>query len=232
MGERTKIEWCDATWNPVTGCTPVSAGCEHCYARAIAKRFPSLYLDDFSVTYHPHRLGDPSRWRTPRHVFVCSMGDLFHPAAEDDWIETVLQVIEACPRHTFMVLTKRPHHMRNFALVWPDNLWAGVTIESAKYMERLDCLTNTPYPVRFLSCEPLLGPIPGIMRNGPKPDWVIVGCESGPGRRPMNPDWAREIRDQCVEANVPFFLKQMEIDGRVVKMPELDGRVWAERPTT
>ena len=137
-----------------------------------------------------------------------------------------------------MVLTKRPQYMRNYTWCWPGNLWAGVTIELIDHIERLDLLTTqadrteTPYPKRFLSCEPLLGPIPGIVRNGPKPDWVIVGCESGYGRRPMEIDWAREIRDQCVEASVPFFLKQMEVDGKLVKMPELDGRVWAERPTT
>jgi protein gp37 len=165
------------------------------------------------------------------------MGDLFHPAGKNWWVDVVLQTIRECPQHTFMVLTKRPEYMRNHIWNWPKNLWAGVTIELADYIGRLNLLTtqangaDTEYPVRFVSCEPLLGPIPGLMRNGPRPDWVIVGCESGHGRRTMDIDWARGIRDQCVEAEVPFFLKQMEVDGKLVKMPELDGRVWAERPT-
>ena len=236
MSDKTKIAWATATWNPVTGCTPVSEGCDHCYAERLVHRFKDNYPNGFQPTYHPQRLGTRVHWRMPRRIFLCSMGDLFHPSVKEHWVTTIFRIIESCPRHTFMVLTKRPERMRKHTWCWPDNLWAGVTVELAEHLNRLDLLTvedgwtRTEYPKRFLSCEPLLGPIPGIMRNGPNPDWVIVGCESGPGRRPMDPDWAREIRDQCVENDVPFFLKQMDVGGKLVKMPELDGQVWAQRP--
>jgi len=197
----------------------------------MAKRFPAHFPHGFEPTYHINRLREPTAWARPRRIFVCSMGDLFHDDVPDQWVEDVFEVIGLTPRHTFMVLTKRPHRMRYFALKWPDNLWAGVTVESGRHMERFECLMGTPYPVRFVSFEPLLNRVSGYLpRGGRMLDWVIAGCESGLGRRPAPTGEFKAIRDWCVMHQIPFFLKQMEIDRRLVKMPELDGRVWAERP--
>ena len=231
MSRRSKIEWCDATWNPVTGCTKVSAGCAHCYAEQLTRRFPQHYPRAFAVTLWHTRILEPLHWKKPRRVFVCSMGDLFHARVPDSFIEDVFGTIRACPRHTFMVLTKRPGRMRYFALAkWPKNLWAGVTVEDRDSLWRLEKLVDTPYPKRFVSFEPLLQRMPDLRPLLRRVDWAIVGCESGPKRRGMFGGWATDLQDQCVDVGVPFFLKQMEVDGKVVKMPELDGRVWAERP--
>lgn len=293
----TKIEWADAVWNPVTGCTPVSDGCKNCYAKRMAQRMRGRFGypadDPFRPgTVHEDKLDEPLRWRKPRRVFVCSMGDLFHEKVSDEQIAKIWSVMDLCSRrwkgkellegtlHTFMILTKRPERMRQWVsyckapkvtpgvithdgTVWPDpyiqdgegtgivvgladswplpNVWLGVSVEDQKTAnERIPQLLDTPAAVRFVSCEPLLGPVdlepyliscvdcgnrgssayirdfPSLCQNvcpkegeGPGLDWVICGGETGPGARPMHPDWARSLRDQCVEAGVPFFMKKM-----------------------
>lgn len=226
MSDKTAIEWADATWNPVTGCTPVSAGCAHCYAERMTRRFPNKYPDGFDVALQPWALDKPRHWRKPRRVFLCSMGDLFHAKVPEDYIKDVLAVVRDCPQHTFLVLTKRPESMRFFAWphLWPDNLWGGVTVEDADNLWRRDLLLKTPIPHRFVSFEPLLGPVEDFQVDGLH--WVVAGCETGPGRRPADRDWFRGIRDECVDMGVPFFLKQMVVRGRVTKTPELDGTRW------
>lgn len=248
MTDRTKIEWADATWNPITGCSKVSEGCDHCYAETIARRFAgtSAYPHGFEVTLRPERLDQPLRWQRPRRIFVNSMSDLFHRDVPDEYIARVFAVMARAPQHTFQVLTKRPGRMRSllaheafadwvgsFVRVgysgrwasnrWPlQNVWLGTSVENQKWADvRIPQLLGTPAAVRFLSCEPLLGPlnlrtgryamppdgeILGTSLNGI--DWVIVGGESGPGARPMHPDWARSLRDQCAAAGVPFLFKQ------------------------
>lgn len=260
----TKIEWTEQTWNPVTGCTKISAGCKHCYAEYMAKRLQAMgqekYKNGFGITLHPAALENPLSWRKPRIVFVNSMSDLFHEDVPNEFITKVLWTIKRAHWHTFQVLTKRADRM--MALMteigrvnaprgddfWPiPNLWLGVSVENQQAAdERIPHLLRTPAAVRFLSCEPLLGDIDldfsaigiGLEQDGHGNsailggiDWVICGCESGPNARPMNPDWARSLRDQCQSAGVAFFLKQMEVGGRLVKMPELDGKVWGEYPT-
>lgn len=217
----TKIEWTDTTWNPVTGCDRTSPGCDHCYAMALAKRLRAMgqakYQHDgdprtsgpgFAVTLHPSDLDAPRSWTKPRRVFVNSMSDLFHPAVPVEFIRDVVTVIAETPQHTYQILTKRSHRLRRLGdqLSWPPNLWMGVSVESNRYLYRADHLRSVPAAVRFLSLEPLLGPLPDLDLSGI--DWVIVGGESGPGARPMDPDWARNIRDRCQATNTPFFFKQ------------------------
>jgi protein gp37 len=229
MGDRTGIEWTDATWNPVTGCTKVSQGCKHCYAeRIFARPYPGRAFTD--VRCHEDRLDVPLRWKRPRRIFVNSMSDLFHEDVPDAFLARVWDVMVRCPQHSFQVLTKRPERMARalgpsgigfYACDGPvprpqPNIWLGVSVEDqATADERVPLLLRTPAAVRFLSCEPLLGPIdltglkatPG---NGfvNRLHWVIVGGESGPKARPMHPQWARTIRDQCVKAGIPFLFKQ------------------------
>lgn len=306
---KTKIEWADRVWNPITGCEKVSAGCAHCYAERIARRFwkDRKFTD---VRIHPERLREPLHWRKPQRIFVNSMSDLFHERVYDNdesFIDEVFAVAAACPQHTFMILTKRSGIMRNYfnhprrtmyvesalewlyegrihmmpELVWPlPNVWPGVSVENQRTAdERIPLLLQTPAAVRFVSCEPLLGPVDltEIMEsrpdlpdgvygknsiknalkspeehlfwtdNRPRLDWVIVGGESGPGARPMHPDWVRDIRDQCLTANVPLFFKQWgewqfvmkdyepnhvmyERVGKKKAGRELDGMVWDEFP--
>ncbi len=250
----TKIEWCknqDGTkgevWNPVTGCTKISEGCQNCYAERIAKRFWGDRPFN-QVICHKDRLGQPSYWRDPKRVFVCSMSDLFHPEVPGDFIEDVIEVIANYPQHIFMVLTKRPERMKTiFTEVMIalkekplSNLWLGVTAENqARADERIPILLQIPAVVRFVSVEPMLESLDlthdldgyqGNDKYGPRLDWVIAGAESGPGARFFDESWARSLRDQCIEVNVPFFYKQGRIDGKLVKMPELDGRVWDQYP--
>ena len=227
MGQ-TKIEWTDAVWNPVTGCTKVSEGCEHCYAERIAKRFwKGRKFGD--VRIHPERLDEPEHWRKPRRVFVCSMSDLFHEKVPFTFIGRAFRKMDFCEQHIFQILTKRIYRAAQFCLrdnllyctgmsVLPQNVWLGVSCENQKWAaQRIPKLLQIPAAVRFVSFEPLLGPVdltdihPVKEPYIPDPvlDWVIVGGESGPGARPMDPDWARSIRDQCREAGVPFFMKQM-----------------------
>lgn len=281
MSDKTGIEWADATWNPITGCTKVSEGCRNCYAKTFTERFqgtPGHYFETgFKVTLRPEKLDQPLRWRRPRRIFVNSMSDLFHPDVPDDYIDQVFAVMALCPEHTFQVLTKRPERMREYLnerrenicesvafnaqdgnrvvqllggkwispqigeygrvelagyfddveIPWPlPNVWLGVSVENQQAAdERIPLLLQAPAAVRFLSCEPLLGPVdlesvPGIFQiEHPNNegygvsaiygiDWVIVGGESGHAARPMNPDWARSLWDQCQVASVPFFFKQ------------------------
>ena len=311
MGAVSKIEWTDSTWSPVTGCTKVSEGCDHCYAETIAHRFAGTkaYPNGFDVTLRPERLDQPLRWQRPRRIFVNSMSDLFHKDVPGEYIARVFAVMALAPRHTFQVLTKRPGRMRsllNSAAFWREvrasvtrdlgrideavglvvnplpNVWLGTSVESQKWADvRIPQLLATPAAVRFLSCEPLLGPVNlrhmdverqahtdgelGMYfidaltgrntdmgrpcRDVSRLDWVIVGGESGSGARPMHPDWARSLRNQCVAAGVPFLFKQWgewapdvvletgriagESMSRVGKRAAgrvLDGRTWDEYP--
>ena len=232
----TEIPWATETWNPVTGCTPVSAGCKNCYAKRIAKRFwgKRKFSD---VQCHEDRLSIPSKWKKPRRIFTCSMGDLFHQKVDYNFIYTVLQVIEELPRHTFMMLTKRDTRMQEElcrcyriaegADIIP-NLQLGVTIEHPNYLYRANTLRETPAAVRFISAEPLLCDISGIDLT--EIDGVICGCESGAKARPTETDWIRRLRDKCVKTGTAFFLKQRMVGGKLIKMPELDGQRWAEFP--
>lgn len=220
---RSKIEWTDETWNPVTGCTKVSEGCEHCYAERITNRFGGPGAFD-KVVLHPDRLEQPLHWRKPRRVFVNSMSDLFHEAIDATFIARVFNVMGEARQHTFQVLTKRPGRMASMVREYYrivdcepyPNVWLGTSVETQKWADvRIPKLLETPAAVRFLSCEPLLGPVDlALTLDGldAYPEslihWVIVGGESGPGARPMHPNWARELRDQCVSWDVPFFFKQ------------------------
>jgi protein gp37 len=234
VAEQTGIEWTDATWNPITGCTKISPGCKNCYAERLALRLRAMgnprYRNGFAVTLHPDLLTLPLRWHQPRRIFVNSMSDLFHEAVPEDFIRQVFDVMARADCHVFQILTKRSPRLAALAprLRWAPNIWQGVSVESARYTTRIDHLQTVPASVRFLSIEPLLGPIPTLPLGGI--DWVIVDGESGPGRRPMAAQWAREIRDQCIAAGVPFFFKQWggrtpKAGGRV-----LDRRTWDEMP--
>jgi len=229
------IEWTDATWNPVTGCTKISPGCKHCYAERMAKRLRAMgqhrYRNGFAVTLQPDALDAPLSWRTPRLIFVNSMSDLFHADVPLDYIRQVFAVMEEADWHVFQILTKRAERLSKIAslIPWPQNVWMGVSVESAEYTWRIAHLAKVPAAVRFLSVEPLLGPIPRLPLRGI--DWVILGGESGPSARPMAAAWAEQIRDRCVEVKVPFFFKRWggvwkKRTGRV-----LDGRTWDEMPT-
>jgi protein gp37 len=234
MADHSGIEWTDATWNPVTGCTKISPGCKHCYAERLATRLRAMgnprYRDGFAVTLHADQLTLPLRWKRSKRIFVNSMSDLYHEAVPDDFIRRVFDVMLAAPQHVFQILTKRSDRVAALAssLPWAPNVWQGVSVENADYVSRIDDLREVPAAVRFLSVEPLLGPI----RDLPLAliDWVIVGGESGGRRRPVDPEWVRGIRDQCVVAHVPFFFKQW--GGRTPKSGGrvLDGRTWDEMP--
>ncbi|NME80097.1 phage Gp37/Gp68 family protein [Rhodococcus sp. 105337] len=243
MADNSAIEWTEATWNPVTGCDRVSAGCDHCYALTLAKRLKAMgadkYQNDgnpitsgpgFGVTVHPQSLDQPYRWRNPRVVFVNSMSDLFHAQVPIGFIRDVFDVMIDTPQHTYQVLTKRSLRLARIAdkLDWPNNVWMGVSVEDNSVLNRVDHLREVPATVRFLSCEPLLGPLDGINLNGI--GWVIAGGESGPNYRPMELSWARGIRDICTSADVPFFFKQW--GGRTPKAlgRQLDGQLWNEMP--
>lgn len=234
MATQSGIEWTHTTWNPVTGCTKISHGCKHCYAERMAKRLREMgvakYKQGFSVALHESVLDEPLKWKSPRLVFVNSMSDLFHKSVPSDFIEQVFEVMNFASHHTFQVLTKRPTRVvqMNRGLRWTPNIWLGVSIESERWLGRLICLKETDAQVKFLSLEPLLGPLPNIQLEGI--DWVIVGGESGPGARRMEAEWVREIRDHCVRRDVPFFFKQWggvfkKRGGRV-----LDNRTWDQMP--
>lgn len=244
MADGSAIEWTAATWNPTTGCDRISAGCDHCYALALAARLKAMgqpkYQNDgdprtsgpgFGVTVHPAALGIPKRWREPRLVFVNSMSDLFHARVPLSFIRDVFTVITDTPQHTYQVLTKRASRLPRIAdkLEWPPNLWVGVSVEDASELPRVDQLRAVgAAALRFLSCEPLLGPLDSL--DLADIGWVIAGGESGPRFRPLHPDWLRDIRDRCVTEEVPFFFKQW--GGRTPKAGgrELDGRMWNEMP--
>src|SRR5215471_4065711 len=219
MSTTTTIEWTrdsaggiGATWNPVTGCEKVSPGCAHCYAEVFAERFRGVpdhpYQQGFDLRLWPDRLTLPLRWRRPRLIFVNSMSDLFHPEVPDQFIAQVFEVMVEAPQHTFQVLTKRHERLAQLAadLPWPPNVWMGVSIENRRFVHRADHLRRVRSAVRFISAEPLLGPLDGLDLGGIH--WLIAGGESGPGARPMHPDWARQLRDRCQESGVAFFFKQ------------------------
>ncbi len=235
MAQSSHIEWTDATWNPVTGCTKISPGCAHCYAATMAKRLEAMgqarYRNGFKVTLQPDVLEAPLRWKQPKLVFVNSMSDLFHDAVPGEYIASCFDVMNRAKQHTFQVLTKRPLRAEQLAsgLTWTPNIWLGVSVENANYVSRINYLTRIPARIRFLSIEPLLGAIPNL----PLDDihWVIVGGESGPGARTMQEVWVVQIRDQCVARGVPFFFKQW---GGVQKFRtgrRLQGRFWNQMPT-
>lgn len=234
MGKNTKIEWTETTWNPVTGCVKISPGCANCYAERMAHRLHLMgsarYKNGFKVTMHDEVVEAPLRWKKPQRIFVNSMSDLFIKDIPVNFIKKVFDVMGRADWHNYQVLTKRADRLLelNSELSWEPNIWMGVTVESRDYTHRIDCLRNTGAYVKFLSIEPLLGPIPNLDLTGI--DWVIVGGESGPGARPMDPAWVLDIRDQCQKAGVPFFFKQW---GGVQKKKagrELDGRTWDEMP--
>jgi protein gp37 len=231
---KTAIEWTELTWNPVTGCSKVSLGCQHCYAERMARRLRAMgnarYRNGFRVTLHPDMLALPTRWTQPRLVFVNSMSDLFHPEVPLSFIREVFEVMERASQHTFQVLTKRARRLASLApkLPWPPNVWVGATVEAQEYTWRIDCLREVPAAVRFISLEPLLGMFEDLPLHGV--DWVICGGESGPRARPMRAEWARAIRDRCTAAGVPFFFKQWGGVYRKRSGRRLGGRVWNEYP--
>jgi protein gp37 len=226
---KTSIEWTDKTWNPTTGCNKVSPGCKFCYAETITERFPNNFPNGFDFTLHPNRLDEPKRWRTPSRVFVNSMSDLFHEEMPLDFLQQIFQVMRECPNHTFQILTKRHESLLNLApmLEWADNIWMGVSVENQNYTHRIDFLRQVPARIRFLSCEPLIGPLELDLTGI---HWVITGGESGQHHRPIEQEWVRSIRDQCLEQGVAFFHKQW--GGRTPKQGgrTLDGRTWDEMP--
>jgi len=234
MSDNSKIEWTDATWNPVRGCSKISPGCLHCYAETFAERFRGVpghpFEFGFDLRLVPEKLGDPIRWSKPKKIFVNSMSDLFHEQVPTDFIRDVFEVMADTPQHTYQVLTKRSRRLAKMAdcLPWPANVWMGVSVENHRYRFRIDHLREVPAAVRFLSAEPLLGPLRKLELEGIA--WVIVGGESGPGARPMDHCWATDIRDRCVDSGVAFFFKQW--GGRTPKAGgrELDGRTWDETP--
>lgn len=232
----SKIEWTESTWNPVTGCSKVSPGCQHCYAERMAFRLHAMgtakYANGFETTIHEDALLAPLSWRKPRLVFVNSMSDLFHPDVPTEFILRAIEVMRRADWHQFQVLTKRSERLAEIdGLVrWPDNLWLGVSVESEKYLHRIDDLRNTNAAVRFLSLEPLLGPLGRIDLQGIH--WAIVGGESGPGAREMHVEWVTQIRDQCVLECVPFFFKQWGGVNKKRTGRLLDGRTWDEMPRT
>ncbi len=234
MSTLSAIEWTENTWNPVTGCTKISQGCKHCYAERLAKRLQSMgvqkYCNGFTVTTHSSTLEEPLKWVKPRLVFVNSMSDLFHKSVPPEFIKSVFDIMNQSPQHTFQVLTKRPDRVNqlNDSLNWTPNIWLGVSIESQRWLNRIEKLKKSSAQIKFLSLEPLLEQLPDLSLVDI--DWVIVGGESGPGARPLEPAWVKAIRDTCVQSSVPFFFKQW---GGVFKKRHgriLDGRTWDEMP--
>ena len=234
MAQNSSIEWTEATWNPVTGCTKVSAGCKHCYAERMATRLRAMgtpqYANGFKLTPQPDMLNVPLHWKKPRTIFVNSMSDMFHKDLPLDYIQRVFDVMNRCPQHTFQVLTKRPEIAAAHAprLTWSPNIWMGTSVENALVLHRISSLSTIPAHIRFLSLEPLIGPLPRLPLGSIQ--WVIVGGESGPGARPMEPDWVRQIRKQCLAHSVPFFFKQWGGVQKIRTGRELDGRTWDEMP--
>jgi protein gp37 len=234
MAANSHIEWTEATWNPVTGCTKVSAGCKNCYAERLANRLKAMgnrrYANGFELTLHDDVIDLPRSWRSGRKIFVNSMSDLFHDDVPFSYILRVFQTMRECPQHFFQILTKRSARVRRIAdqIEWPANVWMGVSVENKVVISRVDDLRDIPAAVRFLSCEPLIGSLKGIDLTGIH--WVIVGGESGPGARPMNIGWVREIHRACRTYKVPFFFKQWggvrkDLTGRL-----LGGKTYDEMP--
>ncbi|MBZ0256296.1 phage Gp37/Gp68 family protein [bacterium] len=231
---KTRIEWTEYTWNPITGCSKISPGCKHCYAERMAKRLKAMnqprYSNGFALTLQPEALDAPLRWKKPSIIFVNSMSDMFHKNVPLSYIQEIFEVMGKASQHTFQILTKRSNRLLDLSskLEWRKNIWIGVSVENEKYINRIYDLENVNANVRFLSLEPLLGPLNNIPLE--KIDWVIVGGESGPGARPMQPQWCRSIRDQCNEHQVPFFFKQWGGVNKKKNGRLLDGRTWDDLP--
>lgn len=234
MATNSPIEWTDATWNPITGCDKISPGCKHCYAERMANRLTAMgnpnYKNGFALTLQPQMLRLPLEWRKPRQIFVNSMSDLFHDAVALEYIQRVFGVMNQANWHQYQILTKRAERLEQLSplLNWGPNIWMGVSVESEKYLDRIDHLRHTAAHIKFLSLEPLLGPLHDMNLHGIH--WAIVGGESGPGARPVDPAWVTGIRDQCLNAGVAFFFKQW---GGVQKKKagrELEGRTWDQKP--
>lgn len=234
MALKSSIEWTQGTWNPLTGCTKISSGCKHCYAERLSCRLRAMgnphYANGFSLTLHEDALELPLTWRKPQTIFVNSMSDLFHKDVPFDYIRRVFEVMDKAYWHRFQVLTKRSGRLATVSgnLNWPSNVWMGVSVENSSVKFRIDDLRTTGAKVKFLSLEPLLGPLNSLNLEGI--DWVIVGGESGPGARAMNPSWVTDIRNQCQYAGVSFFFKQWGGVNRKRAGRELEGRTWDEMP--
>ncbi len=234
MGFNSSIEWTESTWNPLTGCTKISPGCKHCYAERMALRLQAMgqpnYANGFKLALHESALELPLKWKKPQTIFVNSMSDLFHKDVPEEFILRTFDVMRRADWHRYQVLTKRSDRLLQLSpmLPWKPHIWMGVSVENLKYKFRIDHLRETGAAVKFLSLEPLLGPLPGLDLRGI--DWVIAGGESGPGARPMDRAWVLDIRDQCVEAGVPFFFKQWGGTRKKKAGRELDGRTWDQMP--
>lgn len=235
MSPRSKIEWTESTWNPVTGCTKISKGCENCYAERMSKRLAGRYgyskENPFQVTLHPNRLSQPLKWKGNHIIFVCSMGDIFHKDVPDDYIFEILDVIKKSPNHTYQILTKRADRMLEISEKigkWPNNVWTGVTVESKSCIKRIDMLKQVKSTVRFLSCEPLLNDLGSLDLE--RINWVIVGGESGFKARPMSAKWATNLRDQCLKFDIPYFFKQWGGVSKKKTGRMLEGQEWNQMP--
>jgi protein gp37 len=234
MADKSSIEWTEATWNPVTGCDQVSPGCAHCYAKTFAERWRGIpghpYEQGFDLRLWPERLEQPLRWTRPRMIFVNSMSDLFHEDIPLSYIEDVFDVMGRAGHHTFQILTKRHARLAELApaLTWHPNIWIGVSIENRRFIERADYLREVDAAVRFISAEPLLGPLEGLDLTDI--DWLIAGGESGPGHRQVNVDWLRDLRDRCAAEDVAYFFKQWGGHHPKTGGRELDGKTWSEMP--
>lgn len=234
MAKVSKIEWTESTWNPVTGCTKISPGCKNCYAERMAKRLQAMgsanYRDGFNVKIHNHVLDYPLNWKKPQMIFVNSMSDLFHERIPTNFIISVIDVARKANWHTFQILTKRSKRLLEIenSIEWPENVWLGVSVENSDYIDRINHLNCTSAKVKFISFEPLIGPINNLLLLDI--DWVIVGGESGPFSRPILPEWVRDIRDQCLIQGVPFFFKQWGGTNKKKNGRTLDNRTWDELP--
>lgn len=234
MATKSSIEWTGSTWNPVTGCVKISPGCKHCYAERMARRLQAMgqpnYVNGFELALHEHAIELPLQWKKPQTIFVNSMSDLFMKEVPKEFILKVFEVMRKAHWHTFQVLTKRSErlHQLNPELKWAPNIWMGVSVENQDCTYRIDHLRETGAITKFLSLEPLLGPLPDLNLEGI--DWVIVGGESGPGARPMDASWVIDIRNQCLKSKVPFFFKQWGGTNKKKAGRELEGRVWDEMP--
>ena len=234
MGAKSNIEWTEATWNPVTGCTKISPGCKHCYAERLSFRLQAMgqpnYANGFALTLQPPTLELPLRWKKPQVIFVNSMSDLFHKSIPTDYVKQVFDTMVRADWHYYQILTKRSERLRQLSaqLPWQPHIWMGVSVENQDYTFRIDDLRETGAHVKFLSLEPLLGPLPNLNLDGI--DWVIVGGESGPRSRVMRKEWVLDIRDQCLAANVPFFFKQWGGFNKKQAGRQLEGRTWDQMP--
>jgi protein gp37 len=236
VNTNSKIEWTESTWNPVTGCTKVSEGCQNCYAERLAKRLQAMgnrkYKDGFKVTLHPDVLEEPLKRKKQSIIFVNSMSDLFHDGVPVEYIKRVFAVMQSAEQHIFQILTKREARLKQLApyLIWPSNVWMGVTVETAKHRDRIDILRNVPSAIRFVSFEPLLSSLGKL--DLAEIDWAIVGGESGPGARQMKTEWALEIKEQCEEHNTLFYFKQWGGLNKKRSGRELLGKTWDAMPST